>query len=46
MTITIPIWVLWAVGLAIAAPVLIALIAFAYIGFKVTSRPKINRWRN
>jgi hypothetical protein len=44
VTITIPVWLLWTLGLAVGIPILIVLLLLAYIGFMFVSVFSPPRW--
>jgi hypothetical protein len=33
MTVHIPVWLLWTLGLGVGIPLLVAILVFAYVGF-------------
>ena len=46
MTITIPTWALWALGIVIGVPALVAIIALTWFGYVVlTSLAKGGMWK-
>ncbi|MFN3456916.1 MAG: hypothetical protein ACK4Z8_04995 [Novosphingobium sp.] len=46
MTITIPTWLLWTIGLLVGVPAAVAVIAFAWLGYVVAkSLSKGGLWR-
>jgi hypothetical protein len=45
MTIEIPVWLLWALGVAVGVPAVVLIIWFAWFGYVVASSLKGGIWR-